>query len=383
MTPELIPHPQIDVHSPGRVNLLGEHVDYNQGIVLPAAIDRTIHMQARLLDEPIVRLHAIDLAQESEFSLAGLEKKIGTNGQPLPSWAEYPAGVAYVLQQKGLLVKGIEAAFSSTVPMGAGLSSSAAVEVGFASLWQAAGGWDLDRLVLAQYCQKAENEYVGMNCGLMDQFACACGVEGHVLLFDVRSLEYRPVPMPVNTAIVIADSTVRRSLTSSAYNERRRECETAVQILKKHLPAIESLRDVSPEDLYRYESDLPEVVRMRARHIVEEIARVAEAVRCLDAGDRAGFGRTMYATHASLRDLYQVSVPELDLLVELASGIPGCWGARLTGAGFGGCTVNLVEESQAEAFIQTLKSKYAHKTGKDANVYLCHAHQGVEVERIG
>ena len=383
MTPELIPQPQFDVHSPGRVNLLGEHVDYNQGIVMPAAIDRTVHIQARVLDEPLVRLQALDLSQDVVFSLANLEKKIDVNGQPLPSWAEYPAGVAQVFIQKGLDVKGIEAAFTSSVPMGSGLSSSAAVEVGFGALWQAAAGWEMERLELAQLCQKAENEYVGMNCGLMDQFACACGVEGHLLWFDVRSLDYRPVPMPANTAIVIADSTMRRSLTSSAYNERRRECEQAVQILKKHLPYIHSLRDVKPADLDRYESDLTEIVRMRARHIVEEIARVELAVGYLEAGDPDGFGRTMYATHASLRDLYQVSIPELDLLVELASAIPGCWGSRLTGAGFGGCTVNLVEESQAEEFIRALKAQYAQKTGKNANVYLCHAHQGVEAERIG
>jgi galactokinase len=365
---------------PGRVNLLGEHVDYNDGVVLPAAIDRQVTISAEMLPGDSITIQALDLAQEVSFSLANLEKKVDLTGHPLPGWALYPAGVAWVLQNHGLKVTGLRASFTSNIPIGSGLSSSAAVEVSFAALWNVLGGWEASNMKLAQLSQEAEVQYVGVNCGLMDQFASANGVEGHALYFDTRSLEWHPVPLPSHTAIVIADSTMRRSLTNSAYNERRAQCEEAVRLLQQPLPGIRSLRDVTPAQFHQYAAILPEVIRKRAQHIVEEIARVEEAVPCLQNGDAAHFGQLMFAGHASLRDLYEVSIPELDQLVEIAANLPGCWGARLTGAGFGGCTVNLVQEDAAGSFIEGLKQGYRRAAGKEAQVYLCHASRGASVE---
>ena len=368
--------------APGRVNLLGEHVDYNEGMVLPAAIDRSVKVIARSRPDRLVTLRANDLGETATFSLDRLPDKTDLLGHPLPAWARYPAAVAWALQEKGLEVSGIQAAFESNVPIGAGLSSSAAVEVAFAALWQELNGWSGSRMELAQLCQRAENVYVGVNCGLMDQFACANGVEGHALYFDTRSLEFHPVPLPRGTVIVIADSGVRRTLTTSAYNDRRSACEQALALLKPHLPAIRALRDVTPADFARLAHYLPDGIACRAQHIVDECARMETAVVVLEAGDAASFGRLMLAGHASLRDLYEVSCPELDILVDSAKNLPGCFGARLTGAGFGGCTVNLVEENQADAFISELKRLYEEATRRKAEIYLCHASQGVHVERL-
>jgi galactokinase len=382
MHPDIINNPQFDVVSPGRVNLLGEHVDYNDGIVLPAAIDRNIHLQARLLDKPVLSLNPLDLNSQVMVSLENLDRKTDLNDQALPAWALYPAGVAWAAIKHGLPVNGIEAVYTSNVPIGSGLSSSAAVEVAFAVLWQAANEWDLDRLSLAKLCQQAENDYVGVNCGLMDQFACACGVKDHALFFDTRSLEYQAIPLPAGSVIVIADSGMRRSLAASAYNDRRSACEEAVRRLQVYLKDIHSLRDVRPAEFAQYANELPETIRIRAQHVIEEIARVEEALNCLEIGDSDSFGRLMLASHASLRDLYQVSITELDLLVEIAKNLPGCWGARLTGAGFGGCTVNLVEESQAHRFIHELGVEYTRRSGKTARVYLCRASQGAIVKKL-
>jgi galactokinase len=379
---DFVPNATYRSIAPGRVNLLGEHVDYNDGMVLPAAIDRCVTLIARPRSDRLVMLRAHDLNETITFSLDALSTKADVLGQPLPGWALYPAAVAWSLQDKGLATNGIQAAFASNVPIGAGLSSSAAVEVAFAALWQEMNGWSATHMDLAKLSQRAENVYVGVNCGLMDQFASANGVDGHALYFDTRSLEFHPVPLPAGTVIVIADSGVRRSLTTSAYNDRRAACEQAVALLKPHLPGMTALRDVTPADFAKWKHVLPALVAKRAQHIVEECARMEEAVQVLEAGDAAAFGRLMAAGHASLRDLYEVSCPELDILVADAQGLPGCFGARLTGAGFGGCTVNLVAEDQAEAFIASLKKMYEEKTRRKAEVYLCRASQGVHVEKI-
>jgi galactokinase len=375
-----LPNATLFATAPGRVNLLGEHVDYNGGPVLPAAIDRAVHLSAAPREDRLVTLQAVDLGQTTAFDLTELPAKVNLEGRPLPGWACYPAAVAWALQTAGYTVHGMDAAFTSQVPIGAGLSSSAAVEMAFSVAWRALGGWDVDALSLARLSQKAENQYVGVNCGLMDQFASAMGVKDHALYFDTRSLAWEALPLPPGSAIVVADSGVRRSLTTSAYNERRADCEQAVAILQQVLPDIQVLRDISPAQFTAHAELLPERVRRHARHIVEECARVDTAIPLLKSGDAAGFGRLMFACHASLRDLYEVSVPELDRLVEIASGLPGCWGARLTGAGFGGCTVNLVREELAEPFIAGLKAGYAQSTGRDAQVYLCHASQGAHID---
>jgi galactokinase len=374
--------PTITTRSPGRVNLLGEHVDYNDGFVLPVAIDRSVSIAVSPSGDDTVTIYAADLDESVIFRLDNLAAKVDAAGSPLPSWATYPAGVAWVLQQEGLAVKGIKAIFTSNVPIGAGLSSSAAVEVGFAVTWRLLGGWQADAMTIARLCQRAENKYVGVNCGLMDQFACACGVADHALKLDTRSFEWETVPLPPGSAVVVADSGVRRSLATSAYNERRAACEKAVELLQAYKPGIRSLRDISSVEFAAYAPFLPEDVARRAEHVVKEIARVDDAVVALNRGDAKLFGGFMFAGHASLRDLYEVSCPELDALVEIARGLPGCYGARLTGAGFGGCTVNLIDEKQVDAFVAGLKAGYEQKTGRQAQVYACKASAGAEATAV-
>ncbi len=374
--------PQVETHAPGRVNLLGEHVDYNQGVVMPVAIDQVVTLMAAPTSDATVTLHALDLGKQIVFNLGDLDKKCDIGGNPLPGWALYPAGVAWALQHAGLPLCGMQAAYTSDIPIGAGLSSSAAVEVAFATTWQALSGWEIDKISLAKHCQRAENEYVGVSSGLMDQFASACGVEGKVLCFDTRSLEWRPLELPPATAIVIADSGIHHRLATSAYNERRSACEQAVQLLQKYLPDIKSLRDVSTVEFAAYSMYIPAHIARRAEHVVKEIHRVEQAMIALQRGDAAMFGGFMFASHKSLRDLYEVSIPELDSLVQIARGLPGIYGARLTGAGFGGCTVNLVEENQAASFMESLQDGFRLKTGKDTKVYLCKASAGARATMI-
>lgn len=374
--------PQWIVRAPGRVNLLGEHVDYNDGPVLPIALDLNVQMAAAPLKENILRLLAADLDDEVSIPLSDLEAKVTTSGKPIPDWARYPAGVGWSLMEAGYPLGGAQALFRSNIPIGAGLSSSAAVEVAFGVLWQALGGWEIDRMTLAKLCQRAENVYVGVSCGLMDQFASACGVKGHALYLDTRSFEWRPVALPVGVSIVIVDSGVRRELLTSAYNERRASCESALEHLKEYLPNIHSLRDISTVEFAAFGFYLPEVERKRAEHVVKEIARVHSAVNAIERNDLQALGALMYAGHASLRDMYEVSHPALDILVGIARQIPGCIGARLTGAGFGGCTVNLVHENACQNFIPRIIEEYRHRTGFIAKAYLCSASDGALATKL-
>jgi galactokinase len=372
--------PALLARAPGRVNLLGEHVDYNAGPVLPAAIDREVWLAIAPNEQGIVRLAARDLGKQASFTLEALSEKVDLRGEKLPGWTLYPAGVAWSLQGAGLSIKGMDALYTSNIPIGSGLSSSAAVEVAFASAWQALGGWKVEPMALAQLCQRAENRYVGVNSGLMDQFASVHGVEEHALYFDTRDLSWEALPLPPETALVVADSSIRRSLSNSAYNDRQAACTQAVELLRRYLPGIQTLRDVKPAEFAAYGEFLPEEIRKRAEHVVKEIARVGTAVTALRRGERSAFGALMFSGHASLRDLYEVSLPELDALVEIAHQLPGCFGARLTGAGFGGCTINLVEENKTSEFIRGLQAAYADKTGKQAQVYLCRASAGARVQ---
>lgn len=370
---------QYRVIAPGRVNLLGEHVDYCNGPVLPAAIDKSMKVDFSPRDDDLVTIKARDLNQEVCFSLADLAQKVTCTGDVLPSWAMYPAGVAAVLQQHGLTTKGMDAQFTSDIPIGAGLSSSAALEVAFAYAFQTLADWELDLMTLSQYCQQAENEYVGMNCGLMDQFASAHGVEDHALYFKINELKWEPVPLPESVAIIIADSKVPHSLTESAYNERRTATEEAVRLLQAELPEITALVDVSPADFETHKHLLPASIAQRAQHVVYECDRMNQAIVALKENNVERFGELMFATHASLRDLYEVSVPEIDLLVEIARSLPGIYGARITGGGFGGCTVNLVAVEEAEAFAAELKKQYDAKSPYETDVYVSKASQGVHL----
>lgn len=370
----------MQARSPGRVNLLGEHVDYNGGPVLPAAIDRCLSVDAHLDGSRLVRLTARDLEAETCFSLDTLETKLDCDGRPLPGWALYPAGVAWSLQRHGLTLSGMQAEFSSDIPIGAGLSSSAALEAAFAVLWQAACGWEISRMELAQLCLQAERGYVGLSCGILDQFAVLHGQHGQALYLDTRSLDWHSVPLPPHTAIIIADSRIRRSLTNSAYNQRHDECRKALAILQTRFPNLTSLGELQPDDLYASAGLLPETLLMRARHVVEECERTRRAVQVLEAGDPRAFGQLMLEGHASLRDLYEVSTPELDLLVDVASSLPGCYGSRLTGAGFGGCTVSLVHSTEVDSFIRELEHQYKQSTGLEPFIYCCHAVDGARAE---
>ncbi|MFC2026114.1 galactokinase [Chloroflexota bacterium] len=374
--------PTYIARAPGRVNLLGEHVDYNDGPVLPIAIDRSVHLAASPNQNNHVTLVALDLGEMASFELDSLSTKITLDAKPLPAWALYPAGVAWALQDAGFQPGGLKAVYNSELPIGAGLSSSAAIEVGFGVLWDALGGWEIDRLEIARLAQRAENNYVGVSSGLMDQFTSACGLEGYAIYFDTRSLEWEPAPLPPGTSIIVADSGIHHDLTLSAYNERRHACEEAVSILQKYNPDIQSLRDISAIELAAYSDYLPDEIHRRAEHVVKEIARVESALSALHRQDMRALGALMYSGHASLRDLYEVSTPELDTLVDIARQQPGCIGARLTGAGFGGCTVNLVYSNSTSEFIDGLKDAYSSETGSEINIYICQASQGATVHKI-
>ena len=361
----------IVVRAPGRVNLIGEHTDYNDGFVLPAAIDLEIRISFEpTLDREVELRQAANGAIEM-FDLADI-------GPPRGTWLDYPAGVANELLRVDVTVAGLRGRIDSSLPVSAGLSSSAALELASAWALMAAANPEqsIDRLDLAQLCQRAENDYVGVSCGLMDQFAVSCGVAGHALLLDCRSLEHRAVPIPADIAMVIVDSGVARRLVASEYNTRRDECERGVAVLAASGAPVASLRDASLEMLDRARSELGEVVYRRCRHVVEENARVLAAVDALEAGDRSMLGELFAASHASLRDLYEVSAPELDCAVDIAQRTPGVIAARMTGAGFGGCTVNLVEADAVASLFAAIDREYSSLTGAEAHVMLVHAAAG-------
>ena len=365
--------PEIVVRAPGRVNLIGEHTDYNDGYVFPIAMDRSVLVAASARADRTVRLYAADFARRARFSLDHI---VHAEGQ---RWSNYQRGVAAVLEERGYHLPGLDAAIASDVPIGAGLSSSAAVEVGMAVTWQTLSGFDLDRTELALLCQRAENTFVGVNCGIMDQFISALGREGAALFIDCRTLQYEAVPLPDGGVIVIMDTRVQRGLAGSAYNTRRAECEEGVRLLRAHLPAIEALRDVPPDLFQRYAEGLPENVAKRCRHVVFEDQRVLDGIAALERGDAAAFGQLMDASHISLRDDYEVSCAELDAMVEGAWAAPGVIGARMTGAGFGGCAVALVEAEQAGAFSAHVTAAYTDQTGIVPSLYVCTAEAGASV----
>jgi galactokinase len=362
------------VKAPGRVNLIGEHTDYNDGFVLPVAVDREIIMAASPRDDDEVNLYAVDLDASSRFSLKNIEK------DSHESWSNYIRGVLLLLSERGLPVRGMNAAFSGDVPFAAGMSSSAALELASGMMAKTIGGFDIDMVDLIKVAQAAENNFVGVNCGIMDQFISGLGKKGHALFLDCRSLDYELVPLPPTDKykIVIANTMVKRGLVDSAYNERRSQCEAGVEILSAYLPDITALRDVSLTDFAKYKEHLPQVVAKRCEHVVAENERVLASVEALRAGDIAGFGRLMRASHESLRDLYEVSCKELDIMVEAAWEVTGTCGARMTGAGFGGCTVNLVEADAIHDFVGIVQDVYEKKTGITPEFYVCEAEDGAK-----
>jgi galactokinase len=371
--------PEGIAEAPGRVNLIGEHVDYNDGLVLPFAIDRSVLVAWACRDDDAVWAQSADFDERSRFNISHV-----TPAAP-GSWANYVRGVADVLGRGGHVTDGLDLSIAGNIPQGAGLSSSAAIEVAAAGAFRDAFDIPIDNIALAQLCQRAENEYVGVQCGIMDQFASALSVRDHALLIDCRSLAHEAVPLRLDAAgltIVIANSAVGRELVSSAYNDRRRECEEAVSDLRVRLvrPELASLRDVAEGDLRRLAID--SVPMRRARHVVTEIARVAAAADALSRDDFAALGSLMVESHISLRDDYEVSSKELDLLVGLATGQDYVLGARLTGAGFGGCTVNLVRTDAIDAFSRDVIAPYRERTGLPAVMYVTSPQDGLRTWRL-
>ncbi|HEY8518159.1 MAG TPA: galactokinase [Candidatus Binatia bacterium] len=356
--------------APGRVNLIGEHTDYNDGFVLPAAIDLATFVAAAPNGTRELRLHASDLREHATIDLDEPAPR------PRRHWSDYPRGVALELARSGRRLPGADLLVAGEIPLGAGLSSSAALEVAVAwALLDLAGETPEPREV-ALVCQRAENEFVGARCGIMDQFTSCHGAAGHALLLDCRSLELRRVALPSGVALLVCDSGVKHALADGAYNQRRAECEAGVRLLARTRPEIRALRDVSEEDLERVGGELPAEVLRRCRHVVAENRRVLEAVAALEAGDLERVGALLYASHASLRDLYEVSCPELDALVEAASGCRGVLGSRMMGGGFGGCTINLVRADAVDEVAKAIAERHRARHGVRPWIRACRAADG-------
>jgi galactokinase len=351
--------------APGRVNLIGEHTDYNDGFVMPAALDFFTLVAAAPRDDRTVRVYSLFMDETREFDL----------DRPAPSgrhdWSDYVFGVAAKLEENGSRLRGADLIVGSDVPLGAGLSSSAALEVGVAHALLAAAGLSFEPVRAAKVAQMAENDFVGMRCGIMDQYIAACGKAGNALLIDCRSLKSRPVPVASNLRLVIANSKVRHQHAGGEYNDRRNACEEGVRLLKAHLGPIAALRDVSPEDLERFGHTLPDLIYRRCRHIVTENARVIEAERALNVGDFRACGAAMNASQTSMRDDFQITCPEIDFLADFAQKIDGVYGSRMTGGGFGGCTVSLVEKDAVASVREGLVDAYRVAFGLDAEVFVC------------
>jgi galactokinase len=375
--------PEGIAEAPGRVNLIGEHVDYNDGLVLPFAIDRSVMCAWRRAERAGVAVRSTEQDGATTVASGGAAEEVRRRGD----WTDYAAGVVWTLRSAGHLPEapGAELLVSGNVPQGAGLSSSAALELAVGGALGDAFGVALDDRELALLCQRAEAEYAGVQCGIMDQFASALSRRDHALLVDCRSLEVQHVPLRLDAAglaVVLADSATRRELATGAYNERRRECGEAVGALRERLarPGLASLRDVTAAEMGRVAADSAPL--RRARHVVTEIGRVATAVDALRRDDFAALGPLMAASHASLRDDFDVSAPELDLLVELAQAQEYVLGARLTGAGFGGCTVNVVHADGAEAFERDVMEPYRRRSGRPGVSYVVGPADGLRSWRL-
>jgi len=364
--------PTFVVRAPGRVNLIGEHTDYNDGFVLPMAIDRAIWIAMRPRGDQRVVGHSLDFEQPVEFSVEEVEQV--SVSEATPAWGEYLRGVAWALQEAGHTLQGWEGVVASDVPIGASLSSSAALEMATARVFAVTSGLQWDATSMARIGQRAENEWVGVNCGIMDQMISAAGKADHALLIDCRSLEAQPVPLPPGTAVVVLDTATRRGLVDSAYNERRAQCEAAARFF-----GVLALRDVSVAQFQAQADRLDDLTRRRARHVVTENDRTLRAAEAMRRGNAAGLGRLMNDSHASLRDDFEVSTDELNSMVACARREDACYGARMTGGGFGGCAVALVRAGAAQAFAASVIESYQTTTDISPNVYVCAATNGAEV----
>jgi len=361
--------PEIFV-APGRVNLIGEHTDYAEGFVMPAAIDfATLAGISRRDDEKIV-IYSENFKEERTFDAASLPK----NGSE--DWSDYPLGVIVTLAGEGHRIPGLSLSLLGDVPLGSGLSSSAAIEVATALAVTSLLGVDYPRPQLARLCQRAENEFVGANCGIMDQFISANGAENHALLLDCRDLSFKLAPIPASVALVIANTMVKHSVAGGEYTTRRAEVEEAAAVIARHRPEVKFLRDATVDDLEKWGQEMSPNALKRARHVITENTRTVAAADALIHHDLKELGRLMSEAHASYSFDFEASCAEADTMVMLAHNLPGLIGARLTGGGFGGCTINLVEQSSAQEFAKALAASYASETGIVPQIHICHASSG-------
>jgi len=363
--------PAAVVRAPGRVNLIGEHTDYNDGFVLPMAIDRAIWIALRPVEGDEVRVHSLDFAEPRSF-LLGAVRGVPIKGEE--EWLEYLKGTAWSLQEAGNELKAWEGVLAGDVPIGAGLSSSAALEMATARAFAFVAELDWEPGPMALLGQRAENQWVGVNCGIMDQMISASGRADHALLLDCRSLETKLVPLPPGTAVVVLDTGTRRGLVDSAYNERRAQCEAAAWFF-----GVKALRDVNLEEFQARQEELDEPARRRARHVIAENERTVQAAEVMEGGDAAVLGELMDASHESLREDFEVSSPALDTMAACARRREGCFGARMTGAGFGGCAVALVRAEGADEFAAEVAAEYQEETGNEPSAYVCRATNGAEI----
>jgi galactokinase len=364
--------PTLLVRAPGRVNLIGEHTDYNDGFVFPMAIDRAAWIALRPRSDGKVVAASLEFNETKEFELASLEAAFGTPKQD--GWLEYLKGTAWALQDAGHKLQGWEGVVAGDVPIGAGLSSSAALEIATARAFAAVSQLDWKPGPMALLGQKAENKWVGVNCGIMDQLISAAGVEGSALLIDCRSLETQPAPLPKGTVVVVLDTATRRGLVDSAYNERRAQCEAAA----KHF-GVKALRDVSSAQLKARAKGLDATTLKRARHVVSEDERTLQAAEVMRKGDAVALGQLMNESQESLRHDFEVTNDGLNIMVDCARQAPGCYGARMTGAGFGGCAVALVAADKSDAFVRQVSVDYRKATQLSPQVYVCRATNGAEI----
>jgi galactokinase len=358
--------------APGRVTLLGEHTDYNDGFVMPVAIDLSTVVEISRLEGRKLEVFSENFGDEIQVDLD--DKTLAARGH----WSDYPVGVAVTLERTGHRLRGARLKIRGEIPIGSGLSSSAAVEVATACALVAHSGLNLNPRELALLCQRAENEFVGARVGIMDQFVSLFGQAQRALMLDCRTLDFRLLPLPDNVRLIICNTMVTHDLALSAYNERRAQCEEGVKHLARFFPDVRALRDVTLEQLEEYGWALSSVVYRRCRHVITENARVLTAAKALESQDLDGFGELMAGSHASLRDDYEVSCKELDLMVELAREVEGVYGSRMTGGGFGGCTVSLVDSEHVERFRERVAAGYEEATKIKPELYTCAASKGAE-----
>lgn len=367
--------PSFVARAPGRVNLIGEHTDYNEGFVLPCALPYDVLIAARPREDGTVALHSLNFDADASFPLANIEP----DG---PGWARFIKGVAWAMQDAGHTLRGLDMAIEGDVPVASGLSSSAALEMAACTAFAHAAGLAIDGPEKARICKKAENEFARVPSGIMDQFISAMGREGHALFLDCRDLSHEHIPFDpaaAGLALVVADTAKRRTLSESVYATRVEECAEAVKVLAQFLPGIRSLRDVSFDQFQVYQPKLPETIRKRARHIITENARVLGAVEALRFGALEGMASMMNASHDSLRDDYEVTGEHLDAMVEISRERPGVLGSRMTGAGFGGCTVTLLRADALEAFLSEVPARYQERTGLEPVLYPVAPASGAEI----